>query len=358
MTIVHLSVTLYTMESGEYKNANVRAIVRALLVKGKGILAADESTGTMNKRLEAVGAMTTPEIRREYRQLLFTAPGIEEYLSGVILYDETIHSGTDDGAPFADLLTARGIVPGIKVDKGTIPLDAFPGEVVTEGLDGLSVRLKEYYGLGARFTKWRAVVTIDAEIPTEQCLAVNAVMLARFATLSQAAGMVPIVEPEVILHGSHDIVRAQEVTERTLETLFATLTHYRVDLTGLILKSSMVLAGDGHKAQSSPEEVADATLRVFNRVVPKEVPGIVLLSGGQTPKRATENLQAIARHGAEPWQITFSYSRALEEPVLTAWKENTAANKEVAQRALLHRLNLNAKAQTGDYEPALEEEKK
>lgn len=343
------------MEPKEDKSENMRAIVRALLIKGKGILAADESTGTMNKRLALVGTLTTPEIRREYRQLLFTAPGIEDYLSGVILYDETIRSSADADVPFADILTARGVVAGIKVDKGTIPLDGFPGEVVTEGLDGLAVRLVEYYELGAQFTKWRAVVSIDNGLPTDECIKMNAVMLARFASLSQVAGMVPVVEPEVMLHGTHDILRAQEVIARTLQTLFATLKDYRVDLSCLILKSSMALAGDGYKEQSSPEEVADATLRAFNLAVPKEVPGIVLLSGGQTPTRATENLQAITRHGAQPWQITFSYSRALEEPVLTAWKGDSASNKDAAQRALLHRLMLNAKAQTGDYEATLEE---
>ncbi|MBI4086419.1 fructose-bisphosphate aldolase class I [Candidatus Kaiserbacteria bacterium] len=340
------------MEHIEY----VRTVARSLLVKGKGILAADESTKTMDTRLAAVGAMATPDMRREYRELLFTAPGIEEYLSGVILYDETIRSGTaDDGVPFADLLIARGIIPGIKVDRGTVPLDGFPDEVVTEGLDGLAARMSEYYGMGARFTKWRAVITIGENLPTDQCIRMNAAMLARFASLSQGAGMVPIVEPEVMLHGDHDIARAQDVTTKTLETLFETLTEYRVDLAGLILKSSMVLAGDGSKTQSTPEEVADATLRTFAAAVPKEVPGVVLLSGGQTPRRATENLQAMAHHGAQPWQITFSYSRALEEPVLTAWRGDTAANKDAAQAALLHRLMLNAKAQTGDYEPALED---
>lgn len=333
---------------------NMRAIVRALLAKGKGILAADESTATMNKRLEAVGAGITPEVRSAYRELLFTAPRIEAYLSGVILYDETIRAETSHGVPFADLLTARGMIPGIKVDKGTVPLDGFPEEVVTEGLDGLAARLSEYYDLGARFTKWRAVIAIGDSLPTDQCLRIHAMTLARFAALSQAAGMVPIAEPEVLLHGNHDIVRAQEVTERTLTVLFETLADYRVDLSALILKSSMVLAGDGAGVQSSPEEVADATLRAFSAAVPKEMPGIVLLSGGQTPKRATENLQAIAAHGAQPWQITFSYSRALEEPVLTAWKGDMA-NTEAAQHALLHRLMLNAKAQTGDYESALEE---
>lgn len=347
-----LCYTICDMEHIEY----VRTVARSLLVKGKGILAADESTKTMDTRLAAVGAMATPDMRREYRELLFTAPGIEEYLSGVILYDETIRSGTaDDGVPFADLLIARGIIPGIKVDRGTVPLDGFPDEVVTEGLDGLAARMSEYYGMGARFTKWRAVITIGENLPTDQCIRMNAAMLARFASLSQGAGMVPIVEPEVMLHGDHDIARAQDVTTKTLETLFETLTEYRVDLAGLILKSSMVLAGDGSKTQSTPEEVADATLRTFAAAVPKEVPGVVLLSGGQTPRRATENLQAMAHHGAQPWQITFSYSRALEEPVLTAWRGDTAANKDAAQAALLHRLMLNAKAQTGDYEPALED---
>lgn len=336
----------------------MHAIVCALLAKGKGILAADESVGTMNTRLASVGVLSTPEMRHEYRELLFTAPGIEQYLSGVILYDESIQSETDDGTSFSDLLTARGIIPGIKVDKGTVPLDGFPGEVVTEGLDGLAVRLAEYYDRGARFTKWRSVVSIDGGLPTDECLKVNATMLARYAALSQAAGMVPIVEPEVVLHGNHDIARAQEVTTRTLQTLFTTLKEYRVGLSTLILKSSMVLAGDSYREQSSPEEVADATLRTFVLSVPAEVGGIVFLSGGQTPKRATENLQAIARHGAQPWPITFSYSRALEEPVLTAWKGDSVANKDAAQKALLQRLMLNAKAQMGDYEPALEEEKK
>jgi fructose-bisphosphate aldolase class I len=342
------------MEHTEGQTENMRAIVRALLTKGKGILAADESITTMNKRLEAIGAVSTPEIRHDYRELLFTAPGIEAYLSGVILYDESIRSKTSDGVPFADFLTVRGIIPGVKGDMGTVHLEGFPGELVTEGLDGLASRLAAYYALGARFTKWRAVINIDKGLPTDACLKMNSFIFARYAALSQAAGMVPIVEPEVMLHGDHSLVEAQEVTTRTLQRLFAMLKEYRVDLGGLILKSSMVLAGDAYKGQSSPEEVADATLRTFHLSVPEEVPGIVLLSGGQTPKRATENLQAIARHGAQPWQITFSYSRALEEPVLTAWKGDTT-NKEVAQRALLHRLMLNAKAQTGDYEPALEE---
>lgn len=329
----------------------VRETARALVVAGKGILAADESTGTMNKRLEAAGAVTTPEMRREYRQLLFTTEGIEQYLSGVILYDTTIRSATDEGVPFADLLTARGIIPGIKVDQGTVPMINFPDEVVTEGLDGLAERLAEYHRLGARFTKWRAVYPIGERIPTDATLTMNATIMARYAALSQAAGLVPIVEPEVLLQGVHDLARAQEVTTRALRILFEALILYRIDLKGMLLKSSMVLAGDQYATPSTPEEVADATLRTFRSTIPVDVPGIVFLSGGQTPRRATENLQAIARQGAQPWALTFSYSRALEEPVLAAWKGDTAANREAAQQALLKRLALNAKAQQGAYDP-------
>lgn len=342
--------TLVHMEDTKKLHAHAAA----LLADGKGILAADESSGTMGKRLEAIGEENTEDNRRTYRQLLFTAPDIEQYLSGVILYDSTIRNATDEGVPFVDLLTARGIMPGIKVDMGTVPLEHFTGEVVTQGLDDLAKRFEEYYSLGARFAKWRAVITIGDETPTQQCLAVNAVMLARYASLAQAAGLVPIVEPEVIYEGTHSIERAQEVTTQTLKTVFATLSEYRVDLSAVVLKSSMVLAGSGFKTPSTPEEVADATLRTFADAVPHEVPGIVFLSGGQTPLQATKNLQAIAQQGKQPWKLTFSYSRAIEEPVLAAWKgkpENVAA----AQKVLLHRLAMNAKAQAGEYEPALEE---
>ncbi len=341
------------MEPRGDKSENLRAIVLRLLVKGKGILAADESVRTMNSRLESAGALTTPEMRREFRELLFTALDIERYLSGVILFDETLRSSTEWGAPFADLLTARGIIPGIKVDKGTVPLEGFPNEMVTEGLDGLAGRLAEYYTLGARFTKWRAVFSIGEGLPSEQCLRANALTLARFASLSQAAGMAPIVEPEALFHGSHSIAEAAEATIRVLSGVCAALVDFHVDFGGVVVKSSMVLAGDGHREQSTPEEVADATLRAFRTAVPKEVPGIVLLSGGQTPRRATENLQAIARQGPQPWTITFSYSRALEEPVLAAWK-GKRANREAAQAALVRRLGFNARAQTGEYDSSLE----
>lgn len=341
------------MDGEHTRSEKLHALASALLKDGRGILAADESAKTMDKRFVAVGAETTSEMRRTYREMLFTSPGIEEYLSGVILYDATIRGATEEGVPFADLLTSRGIMPGIKVDMGAIPFDEFPGEVVTEGLDGLSTRLREYYDMGARFTKWRAVITIGEQIPTQQCISMNAVMLARFAALSQAAGMVPMVEPEVLHQGNHSLEQAQQVTEMTLRTLFATLTDCRIDLKGLILKSSMVLPGDASGETASPEEVADATLRTFRKVVPEAVAGIAFLSGGQTPKMATENLQAIAQQGPQPWKITFSYSRALEEPVLAVWKGDQA-NAPQAQTALLKRLELNAYAQRGTYDPKSE----
>lgn len=331
----------------------LKDITSRLLAPGKGVLAADESVSTMNKRLASVSVAETEEMRRVYRQLLFAAPGIEEYLSGVIMFDASMRNETDDGIPFPDILTARGIIPGIKVDKGTVGLQGFEGEVVTEGLDGLHERLVEYQTLGARFAKWRAVIAIDTDIPTDECIEINAVMLARYAALCQEVGIVPMVEPEVLMQGTHDIVRAEAVTMRTLQVLFATLRRYRVDLEGLILKTSMVLASDGAAAPSSAEAVADATLRTLHLSVPHDTAGIVFLSGGQTPVRATENLQAIAAHGDEPWPITFSYSRAIEEPVLAAWRGDSSQEK-AAQRALLHRLKMNAFARDGKYEPSLE----
>ena len=323
-------------------------IARELLVPGKGLLAADESATTMFSHLRDVGVAETDLMQRTYRDMLFSAPGIEQYLSGVILFDSSMRDATADGIPFPDILASRGIIPGIKVDKGTLPFNGFPGEVITQGLDGLAERLKEYYEQGARFTKWRAVFTITNDIPSDSVITANAFLLARYAALVQAQGMVPIVEPEVILHGDHSLARSEEVTMRVLQILFATLREYRVDLKGLILKSSMVLAGDGHKDQTSPEEVADATLRTFHLSVPHEVAGIVFLSGGQTPKRSTENLQAISKMGKQPWPITFSYSRAIEEPVLAAWKGDVA-NVPKAQAVLLERCKQNSLAALGAY---------
>jgi len=328
----------------------------ALLASGKGILAADESTGTMNKRLASIDVPKEAENRRRFRELMFTAPDLEKYISGVILYDSSIRNTTKEGIAFPDILMSRGITPGIKVDKSTVPLTNFPDEVITEGLDGLGERLEEYYDLGARFTKWRAVITIGEDLPTDECIQTNATMLARYAALAQEAGMVPIIEPEVLLSGTHDINRAEEVTMHTLQLVFQAMRQHRVDLEALILKSSMVLAGDQHDPASTPEEVADATLRMFHLAVPHEVPGIVFLSGGQEAVRATENLQEIATRGEQPWAVTFSYSRALEEPVLAAWKgEDT--NIEKAQKALVHRSKMNALAQQGKYEAKHEKAK-
>ena len=317
---------------------------------GKGILAADESDPTAAKRLDMVHLPNLPGNRQDFRELLFTAPGIEEFLSGVILYDSSIKNSTDAGMPFPDVLAARGIVPGIKVDMGTRELENFEGELVTQGLDNLAERYQEYYKLGARFAKWRAVINIDKDIPTDQCLEMNAVMMARYALITQQSGLVPIVEPEVMYPGKHTLERAEEVTTRTLQILFATLRKYRVDLKATILKSSMVLAGDECKEQSLPEEVAGATLRTFHLSVPFEVGGIVFLSGGQSAKRATENLNAIAQFGSQPWPITFSFSRAIEEPVLAAW-QGKAENIGAAQKAMLRTVKINSFAQQGKYDP-------
>jgi fructose-bisphosphate aldolase class I len=289
------------------------------------------------------------ENRRKFRQLMFTAPDIEKYLSGVILYDSSIRNLTDDGIAFPDVLLSKGIIPGIKVDRGTVDLTNFSDEVITEGLDGLKERLEEYFDLGARFAKWRAVISITDDLPTDECVLANSFVLARYAALCQEAGIVPMIEPEVIFAGSHNIVRAEEVTMHTLQILFNVMREYKIDLKGVILKSSMVLAGDKHKPASTPEEVADSTLRTFHLSVPHEVPGIVFLSGGQETIRATENLQMIATRGPQPWKITFSYSRALEEPVLAAW-QGKDENVQKAQKVLLHRAKMNALAAQGKYD--------
>lgn len=329
------------------KNTKLYETTAALLASGKGILAADESDSTAAKRLEMVHLPNTPENRRAWRETMLSADGIEEYISGVIFYDSTLRDETSDGVPFADLLTARGIVPGIKVDLGVKDLHGFKGEVVTQGLDDLDKRFAEYYDLGARFAKWRMVVTIDEEeLPTDASLKFNAIQLARYAQLAQAAGIVPIVEPEVIYEGDHSLQKAEMVTTRTLQILFQTLMEYRVDLAGLILKSSMILAGSKNAEVSTPEQVANATLRTFHMSVPHEVAGIVFLSGGQTPKRSTDNLNAIAKMGQQPWPITFSFSRAIEEPMLMAWG-GKPENAEKAQEALLENCKQNSWAAQG-----------
>jgi len=321
-----------------------------LLTESKGILAADQSINTMNKQLEGIGATPDPETRRLYRQLLFTTPGIEKYVTGIILYDATIRNHTDDGTAFVDFLIAKGIVPIIKVDKSTVPLDGFPGEVVTEGLDGLRERLDEYYKMGARAAKWRAVISIGDGLPTHDSIKLNCLLLARYARLCHEAGIVPIVEPEVLYEGAHDIARAAEVTTLTLKTLFAVLQQYRVDLKAVILKTSMVLSGNKNPKQSTPEEVAEATLKVLQDCVPSEVAGVVFLSGGQSPEQATANFNAIGKlekaNGKLPWKLAFSFSRGIEQPVQEAWK-GKAENVPAAQKILVEVFERNCKADQG-----------
>lgn len=332
-------------------------IAKSLVVPRKGILAADQSPTSMNKQLAALGIPETPEMRRLYRQLLFTTPRLEEFITGVILHDGTIRNHTDDGMLFSDVLIAKGIIPIIKVDTGTVPHHNFPGEVVTQGLDDLEKRMREYYDMGARAAKWRMVVTISEGTPTLENLRFDAVMLARYAAICQATGIVPMVEPEVLYSGSHDIGRAEAVTTETIKAVFEALREQRVDLQGVILKSSMVLAGSEFHEQSSPSEVAEASIRAYLNAVPEEVPGIVFLSGGQTPERATENLNAIAlkekQEGPYPWQFAFSFSRGLEDPVQRAWL-GESKNIEAAQAELQKRLRLNCLADAGEYTASME----
>ncbi len=337
-----------------FPKAELEATARALVAPGKGILAADESTGTIKKRFDTIHLESTPETRRAYRELLFTTDGVEEFISGVILYDETIRQQARDGTPLPQVLSRRGIIPGIKVDKGAKDLAGFPGEKVTEGLDGLRERLAEYRDLGARFAKWRAVIDIGDGIPTRTCIMANAHALARYAALCQEAGLVPIVEPEVLMDGSHDIERCAEVTEATLRAVFGELYEARVYLEGTLLKPNMVIAGKKCPRQASTQEVAEATVRILRRAVPAAVPGIVFLSGGQSPVQATENLNAMNAMGSHPWELSFSYGRALQEPVLQAWRGDPA-NVAAAQQAYYHRARCNSAARYGKYTPAMEE---
>jgi fructose-bisphosphate aldolase class I len=298
---------------------SLQSIAGKILSDPHGILAADESNKSADKRFESLNIPSSPETHRKYRQLLLTTPNIEQYLSGVIFYDETIRQATDDGTAFPQYLIQKGIIPGIKVDKGLIPLDNFADETITEGLDGLADRLKEYYGLGARFAKWRAAFGVTDTLPSLGAIHANMHVMARYAAICQSCGIVPIVEPEVIYDSDHTIERSAEVTQKAIEVCMAMLQAYRVDLTGVILKTSMVLAGKGATTQSTPEEVSKATLDVLRASVPKEIAGIVFLSGGQTPAQARDNLQAIGSQGAQPWPITFSFSRAVQDPAMKAW---------------------------------------
>jgi fructose-bisphosphate aldolase class I len=326
----------------------LEATARALVAPGKGILAADESTGTIEKRFKAVGVQGTEENRRAYRELLFSAPGLGESISGVILYDETIRQKAADGTTLVEVLRRQGIIPGIKVDEGAKAMAGFPGEKITEGLDGLRERLQEYRELGARFAKWRAVITIGPGLPTEGCLSANAHALARYAGLSQEAGLVPIVEPEVLMDGTHTIERHGEVTERMLKLVFDSLVELRVRPEAMLLKPNMVLSGADYPKPADIPEVAEATLRCLRRNVPAAVPGVVFLSGGQSDVRATEHLNAMNQTGPHPWELSFSYGRALQAPALKAWA-GKPGNVKAAQEALLHRANCNSAARSGTY---------
>ena len=326
---------------------------QALVAPGKGILAADESSPTMAKRLASIGLDSTEPRRRTYREMLFTTPGLSEFISGVILFDETLHQSTTDGTPFPELLQRQGIIPGIKVDGGTRPLAGFPDEVVTEGLDGLRDRLSGYAAAGARFAKWRAVIRIGGDRPTDACIEANAHALARYAALAQEAGLMPIVEPEVLMDGPHDLVRCAAVTERTLRAVYTQLARQGVALEGTLLKPNMVLAGTDCPIQPVDRDIARATLTVLRRTVPAAVPGLVFLSGGQTDEQATSRLQALNERGTQPWQLSFSFGRALQGPVLRTWGGDDAQH-DAAQAALLHRARLNSAARGGIYRPAME----
>jgi fructose-bisphosphate aldolase, class I len=331
------------------------AIAKAMVASCKGILAADESTGTIDRRFKSINVDNVEENRRAYRDMLFTTKGLGEYVSGVILYDETIRQKSADGTPFVELLNRNGILPGIKVDTGAKPLPLCPGEQITEGLDGLPKRCAEYVKMGAKFAKWRAVINIGKDIPTATCVEENAHALARYAAICQEAGLVPIVEPEVLMDGDHTIDRCEQVTEWTLNALYDALYLNRVMLEGSVLKPSMVISGAEAKQQASVDEVAERTVRTLKRTVPGAVAGVVFLSGGQSDEIATAHLNAMNRREDLPWPLSFSYGRALQAPSLKAWKGN-AANVGAGQAALLHRARMNSLACQARY--SADEEKR
>jgi len=335
--------------------AELQKTAQALVAPGKGILAADESTGTIEKRFQSIGLSNSEANRQAYRDLLFTTAGFGDAISGVILYDETLRQKSLKGPSFVDVLQKAGSIPGIKVDKGTVPLPGSPEEKMTEGLDGLRGRLEEYKKLGARFAKWRAVITIGKGIPTARCITVNARGLALYAALCQEHGIVPIVEPEVLMDADNTIERCYEVTEWTLTETFSELRNLGVALDGMLLKPNMVIAGKKSPKQATVEEVARWTVACFRRVVPAEVPGIVFLSGGQTSQQATAHLNAMNAMGPHPWQLSFSYGRALQDEALKAWKGD-AKNLAAAQKAFSDRAKLNAAARHGKYSEKMERE--
>jgi len=337
----------------EQERESLEATALAMVDHGKGILAADESNGTMTKRLEGVNVESTPETRLAFRELLFGAEGAPEHISGVIMYDETLRQSTADGTPVPEYLTQRGMLPGIKVDTGAKPLAGSPDEKVTEGLDGLRERLEEYAELGARFSKWRGVIEIGPEMPTSYCVGVNAHALARYAALCQEAGIVPIVEPEVLMDGDHTIDRSEEVTESVLRRVFEELRDQRVLLEGIVLKPNMLLSGYECPQQAGVQEVAERTLACLRRVVPPAVPGIAFLSGGQSDERASAHLDAMNRIGDVPWELSFSYGRALQAAPLEAWaaQSDSVAN---TQNAFMHRARCTGAARDGRYTEDME----
>lgn len=333
---------------------NLMSVAKAIVAKQKGVLAADESSPTIKKRFDSIMVESTEENRRRYREILFTTEGIERYIGGVILFDETLRQATRDGKPFAELLSSRGIVPGIKVDKGSKALALHPDEKITEGLDGLRERLVEYKQMGAKFAKWRAVIEInERDVPTEYGIRANAHGLARYAALCQELDIVPIVEPEVLMDGAHGIERCEVVTSRVLEAVFTELDAHRVLFEGMLLKPNMIIAGMKCTRQESVHRVSEATIRCMARYVPAAVPGIVFLSGGQSAEDATDHLNAINMMGPHPWQVSFSYGRALQAPVLAAWK-GQEGNLAAAQKTFLKRCMLNGLARDGKYARAME----
>ena len=333
-------------------HAELRLTIQDLVQPGKGILAADESHPTIAKRFEAVGVESTEDKRREYRSLIFSTPGLGEFVSGVILFEETLGQNSLDNVPITKLLESQGVVPGIKVDTGKKPLINAPGDEITYGLDGLDDRLETYKNQGARFAKWRAVYNVSDTLPSRQAVEANAEMLARYAALCQSKGIVPIVEPEVLIDGNHTLERSADVNEAVIAEVFNALRRHRVQLEAIILKPSMVTPGK-ECAKASPEEVAEATLRVLRRVVPAAVPGINFLSGGQTSEEATLNLNAMNSLGQQPWSLSFSYGRALQEPAQKAWA-GKLDNKHAAQTAILKRARLNGAASSGEYKAEME----
>jgi fructose-bisphosphate aldolase, class I len=336
-------------------DSDLERVAAAMVGKGKGILAADESNATCTKRFDKLGIASTEENRRAYRELLFTTPEAAQWISGVILYDETIHQKTRDGVSFPDFLTKAGIIPGIKVDMGAKALALHPGETITEGLDGLRERLVGYYKLGARFAKWRAVIDIGAGIPTHGAIIANAQALARYAALCQEQNIVPIVEPEVLMDGAHTLERCEEVTDATLSEVFVQLSHARIHLEGMILKPNMVISGKKCATRATPEQVAAATLRCLKRHVPSAVPGVAFLSGGQSPAEAALHLSLMNRSGPLPWQLSFSYGRALQDAAMASWA-GKSANVPAAQKEFHKWARLNGLARNGAFQAGMEQQ--